>query len=231
MSTAVVTGAASGIGAATCARFRADGWDVVGLDLHASEGVVAADVSDPEAMAAVAAGLDQPVHALVCSAGIWHPDDDRYTRVGLDVWEQTWRVNVTGTMLTLRAFAPLLAEGGSVMTVASLAALAGIPRRDAYTASKGAIVSLTRAWAADLIRGGVRVNCVAPGVIETPMNARLGDEELPLPLGRRGTPEEIAEVIVSATAAGYLNGAIIPIDGGVTAAARYSPLTPRPVRA
>ncbi len=225
---AVVTGAASGIGAAVAARFTADGWEVLGLDRDAADGVVAADVTDPDALAAAAARLaDRPVGALVCAAGVWLEGDDRYTHVDLDVWETTWRVNVTGTMLTLRAFAPALARGAGVVTLGSLAALAGIPRRDAYTASKGAVVALSRAWAADLIRRGVRVNCVAPGVVATPMTARTAGEDLELPLGRAAAPEEIADVIVGAATSGYLNGAVIPVDGGVTAAARWSPISPR----
>ena len=225
---AVVTGAASGIGAAVAARYEADGWAVLRLDRSAGAGVTAADVTDEDSLTAVATQLaDRPVRALVCAAGVWLDGDDRYTRVDMDVWETTWRVNVTGTMLTLRAFAPALAPGAGVVTLGSLAALAGIPRRDAYTASKGAVVSLTRAWAADLIRRGVRVNCVAPGVVATPMTARTSGDDLEMPLGRAATPEEIADVIVGTTTSGYLNGAVIPVDGGVTAAARWSPIAPR----
>lgn len=230
MSLAVVTGAASGIGAAVAARFAGDGWDVLGLDRAPGDGVVAADVTDPASLEDAAVSLDgRDVDALVCAAGVWLDGDDRYTTVDLDVWETTWRVNVTGTMLTLRSFAPLLASGAGVVTVGSLAALAGIPRRDAYTASKGAVVALSRAWAADLVRRGIRVNCVAPGVVDTPMTERTAGDDLDLPLGRPATPDEIAEVIVGAATSGYLNGAVIPIDGGVTAAARWSPIAPRSV--
>jgi NAD(P)-dependent dehydrogenase (short-subunit alcohol dehydrogenase family) len=225
---AVVTGAASGIGAAVAARFEATGWEVLGLDRAAGPDVVAADVTDPASLDAAASGLEgREVGALVPAAGVWLEGDDRYTKVDLDVWETTWRVNVTGTMLTLRTFAPLLSPGAGVVTLGSLAALAGIPRRDAYTASKGAVVALTRAWAADLVRRGIRVNCVAPGVVATPMTKRTAGEDLDLPLGRAATPDEIAEVIVGAATSGYLNGAIIPIDGGVTAASRWSPISLR----
>lgn len=225
---AVVTGAASGIGAAVAAHFEVDGWEVLRLDRAAGPGVVAADVTDPDSLTAAASGLaGRPVRALVAAAGVWLEGDDRYSRVDLDVWDTTWRVNVTGTMLTLRAFAPLLVPGAGVVTIGSLAALAGIPRRDAYTASKGAVVALTRAWAADLVRRGIRVNCIAPGVVDTPMTERTAGEDLDLPLGRAATPDEIAEVVVGAATAGYLNGAIVPVDGGVTAAARWSPISPR----
>jgi NAD(P)-dependent dehydrogenase (short-subunit alcohol dehydrogenase family) len=109
-------------------------------------------------------------------------------------------------------------------------ALVSFPRRDAYTASKGAIVALTRAWAADLIGRGIRVNCICPGVTATPMAGPVIDaENLDLPFGRPATPQELAELVVAASspAAAYLNGAIIPVDGGLTAAARTARITPR----
>ena len=228
---AVVTGAGSGIGLETCRQLRALGWTVIGIDLNAGDGINRADVTDLVQLEAVAAGLDGArVDALLCVAGIWSGRDDRYAAVPLDVWNQTLAVNVTGTMLTLRAFAPLLAEGSSVVTVASMAALTGIPKRDAYTASKGAIVALTRAWAADLIRLGIRVNCVAPGVVATPMTESVrGEDEPALPLGRPATAAEVAVVIVALTGEGmgYVSGAIIPIDGGITAANGLVTLAPR----
>ncbi len=139
--TALVTGAASGIGAATVELLASDGWRVQGLDIAGGAGVERADVSDPESLADAAEVLgDGPLHALVCAAGIWLVDDDRYSSVDLGVWERTWSVNVTGTMLTLRTFAPRLVPGSAVVTIASVAAMAGFPRRDAYTASKGAVL-------------------------------------------------------------------------------------------
>lgn len=221
--TAVVTGAASGMGAATAQRLRAEGWTVLGLDQAGQEpDVVRADVTDLASLEEALARLgDAPVDALVLAAGIWSSNDDRYSAVPLDVWERTMAVNVTGAMLSLRAVAPRFRPGSAVVTMASLAALTGIPRRDAYTASKGAIVALTRAWAADLIRLGVRVNCVAPAQVATPMTQHVtGIDTARLPLGREATPAEIVEVILALLnpAASYLNGAIIPVDGGLTAA-------------
>lgn len=228
---AVVTGAGSGIGRATAQRLRADGWQVLGLDLKADDQTVAADVTQEQALVLAAQQFgDEPIDALVCAAGVWLAGDDRYTKVDLDAWNTTLAVNVTGTMLTMRVFAPRIHAGGAVVTVGSMAAIAGIPRRDAYTASKGAIVALTRAWAADLIRFGVRVNCIAPGQVATPMTESVSGLDVNLlPLGREAEPAEIVEVIVSLInpAAGYLNGAIIPIDGGLTAASALAPLSPR----
>jgi 3-oxoacyl-[acyl-carrier protein] reductase len=133
-------------------------------------------------------------------------------------------------MLTLRTFAPRLVPGAAVVTIASIAAMVGFPRRDAYTASKGAVIALSRAWAADLIRREVRVNCICPGVTDTPMTTRaLGTDTSALPLGRLATPAEIAGVIASTLdpRASYLNGAIIPVDGGLTTTAGTVPLSPR----
>ena len=231
--TAVVTGAGSGIGRATADRLRADGWQVLGLDLRADgPDVVQADVTDLGSLEDAAARLgDAGVDALVLAAGIWSPEDDRYTRVPLDVWERTLAVNVTGTMLSLRAFAPRLRAGSAVVTVASIAALSGIPRRDAYTASKGAVVALTRAWAADLVRLGVRVNCVAPGQVATPMTAHVtGVDTAALPLGREAHPEEVVAVVLALVdpASTYLNGAVVPVDGGLTAGSALVPLSTRP---
>ena len=228
---AVVTGAGSGIGAATAALLRDRGWEVLGVDLRAGEGTVAADVTDEASLTAAAAGLGAgTLDALVCAAGVWLPGDDRYASVDMDVWNRTFAVNVTGTMLSLRAFAPALRSGGAVVTIGSVAAISGIPKRDAYTASKGAIVALTRAWAADLIRLGIRVNCVAPGQVATAMTAHVtGLDHSRLPLGREAEPGEVAGVIAALCdpELGYLNGAIIPVDGGLTAASALVPLTPR----
>lgn len=231
MRTAVVTGGASGIGKATADLFEQRGWDVVRIDRTAGDGVCTADITDFESLDTVVQTLaGRRVDALVCAAGILLAADNRYSNVDLEAWDRTQAVNVKGTMLTLRAFAPLLSAGSAVVTVASMAALVGIPKHDAYTASKGAIVALTRAWATDLIRFGIRVNAVAPGVVETPMtvNSRAQDEGR-LPLGRAATPFEIASVIFSLALpeSGYLNGAVVPVDGGATAASRLVSLSPR----
>jgi 3-oxoacyl-[acyl-carrier protein] reductase len=230
--TAVVTGAGSGIGQATVERLRTDGWQVLGLDIAGPEPeVVHADVTDLASLEAASRRLgDAPVDALVLAAGIWSEQDDRYTSVPLDVWNRTLAVNVTGLMLSLRAFAPRLRPGSSVVTFASLAAINGVPRRDAYTASKGAVVALTRAWAADLIRLGVRVNSIAPGQVATPMTAHVtGVDTASLPLGREAHPAEIVEVVLALInpASTYLNGVVVPVDGGLTAGSALVPISPR----
>lgn len=228
---AVVTGAASGIGAAAASRLRSDGWDVLGIDRDSGSGIVTADVtSEGDLMAAAEELGGRQVHALVCAAGVWDQSDDRYTSVSMQVWERTWAVNVTGTMLSLRAFAPLMRAGGSVVTIASMAALSGIPRRDAYTASKGAVLALSRAWAADLIRLGIRVNTLAPGIVETPMTSHIdGEYAASLPLGRPATADEVAAVIASLAGpdSSYLNGVVVPVDGGLTAVNSLVSVAPR----
>jgi NAD(P)-dependent dehydrogenase (short-subunit alcohol dehydrogenase family) len=231
MSLAVVTGAASGIGSAVVALFQEQGWDVVGVDRSAGPGIVRADVSNEEDMLAAAETLQgRRVDALVCAAGIWDQADDRYTSVSAEVWERTWAVNVTGTMLSLRAFAPLMGVGGSIVTIASMAAISGIPKRDAYTASKGAVLALSRAWSADLIRLGIRVNTLAPGIVETPMTEHIdGEYEATLPLGRAATAREVAAVAVSLAGPelGYVNGVVVPVDGGLTAVNSLVSVAPR----
>jgi NAD(P)-dependent dehydrogenase (short-subunit alcohol dehydrogenase family) len=230
---AVVTGAASGIGRATVDALRWRGWDVAGLDIAVGRDseIIPVDVSNEASLRRVAAGLSlQMLNALVCCAAIWAHDDDRFSAVSSDAWASTWSVNVTGTMNSLRVFVPSMVSGASIVTLGSVVSLVGMPRRDAYTASKGAIVALTRAWAADLIRDGIRVNCVCPGVTATPMTKdeliRTGDN-LPLPLGRPASAREIADVICLCLDATYLNGAVIPVDGGWTSTSLATPITPR----
>jgi NAD(P)-dependent dehydrogenase (short-subunit alcohol dehydrogenase family) len=229
--TAVITGMGSGIGKATAVSLQRAGWRVIGLDLVADEACIATDVSDETSVRAAADTLKgEKIDGLVCAAGIWSKNDDRYANVDMAIWRKTWEVNVTGTMLCVRHFAPLLKAGSGIVTFGSIAALTGMPRRDAYTASKGAIVALTRAWATDLIRLGVRVNCIAPGVVATEMTAaQPGAGGLDLPLARMASPEEIAEIVIMTLGdhATYLNGAIIPVDGGLTAASRFATITPR----
>jgi 3alpha(or 20beta)-hydroxysteroid dehydrogenase len=231
MTIAVVTGAASGIGQATKLLFEERGWDVLGIDRTPGEGVSVADITSEEQLAEVAAQLAPgDVGALVLAAGIWRRDDGRFSDVSAECWTQTWNVNVTGTMLCMRTFVPLLATGGSIVTFSSMAALAGMPRRDAYTASKGAIAALSRAWAADLVRNGIRVNCLAPGVVETPMTGDVSqDYSTTLPLGRAARADEVAATAFALCdpRLGYLNGAVIPVDGGLTAGSAMVSLAPR----
>jgi NAD(P)-dependent dehydrogenase (short-subunit alcohol dehydrogenase family) len=226
---AVITGGSSGIGLACVDALQARGLRVHVIDRTPCprDGVSShmVDVTDAAALASVERALDAPLRAVVCAAGIWDGEGDGGpTDMDLAVWDRTLAVNLTGTMLTVRTFADRLADDGAIVTVASVAALAGMPRRDAYSASKGALVALTRAWALDFSRRGIRVNCVCPGVTRTAMTDGLfealdQDRMIALPQQRPAQAEEIAAVIafVASPEASYLSGAIIPVDGGASA--------------
>ncbi|HUO74003.1 MAG TPA: SDR family oxidoreductase [Solirubrobacteraceae bacterium] len=230
MSLAVITGGASGIGLACARLMAADGWDVTVLDRRPPVGdgltFVAADVTDEGALNAVADGLSASIAALICSAGIWEiGSDGSPATLSLEAWERTIAVNLTGTMLTVRSLLGRMADDSSIVTLGSVAGLAGMPGGDAYTATKGGVIALTRAWAVDFSQRGIRVNCVCPGPTRTPMINSLMDSldesrRIRLPQQRPATADEIAAVIkfLCQPEASYLSGQILAVDGGATAA-------------
>lgn len=217
--TVVVTGAASGIGAAVAAAVTADGGTAVGVDREAAPGLRTLDVRDEAAWAALASELAVPVHGLVSCAGV-----TRRARVGAASaadMRGAYDVNVLGPLLGIQALAPLMPPGGSIVTIGSLAALQG-HYPVAYTTSKWAVRGLTHTAALELGERGIRVNAVHPGFIETAMTASAPGafreaSVAATPLGRVGTPEEVASVVVFLLGAGaaYVTGAEIPVDGGV----------------
>ncbi|MFJ9387815.1 SDR family oxidoreductase [Nocardioides sp. NPDC101246] len=217
--TVVVTGAASGIGAAVAAAVTAEGGTAVGVDREAALGVRTLDVRDESAWADLARELGGPVHGLVSCAGV-----TRRARVGAASTEdmrETHDVNVLGPLLGIQALAPLMPPGGSIVTIGSLAALQG-HYPVAYTTSKWAVRGLTHTAALELGERGIRVNAVHPGFIETAMTASappaFRDASVAAaPLRRAGTPEEVASVVVFLLGEGaaYVTGAEIPVDGGV----------------
>jgi NAD(P)-dependent dehydrogenase (short-subunit alcohol dehydrogenase family) len=217
---ALVTGGASGIGAATAARLRADGVRVVTADLApgADENL---DVTDPEAVAALIAGLG-PVGILVPSAGIVGPSK-HLADIDLDEWRTTFRVNVDGTFLACRAVIPgMVAAGwGRIVTLASIAAKDGNPTQSAYSASKAAVIALTKSLGKELAATGVLVNTVAPAAVATPMNAAtdpaiLARSQSLTPMGRLGRPEEIAELVawLCSEQVSFSTGAVYDASGG-----------------
>lgn len=229
VGTAVITGAASGIGAAAADALLERGWIVHGADrtpIPCAAGCAShvVDVTDERALVRLAQTVG-PVDALVTAAGVLiRPGDGPTATLDLTAWERTLAVNLTGTMLTVRAFVGQISDGGAVVTVGSVAGISAMVGLDAYTASKGAVVALTRSWAVDYSRRGIRVNCVCPGPTDTAMMQRVfADTEpqrrLDLPQQRMAEPAEVAAVIafLASSEASYLSGAIVPVDGAATA--------------
>lgn len=223
---AIVTGGASGIGAATAGLLRAQGLAVAVFDRAGDQPV---DVSD---LASVTAAVDRvraelgPIDVVVNAAGVpagGRVGDDTY----LAEWDRAIAVNLTGTMHVVRACLPdLLASGhGRVVNVASTEGLGATRNTGPYTVSKHGVVGFTRSLAVDFGRNGMTANCVCPGPVVTGMTAVIPEASRNefarrnVPLGRYAQPAEIAHVIVALTAveASYINGAIIPVDGGMTA--------------
>jgi NAD(P)-dependent dehydrogenase (short-subunit alcohol dehydrogenase family) len=226
---ALVTGAGSGIGAAAARSLARAGAEVIVADLapHAVAGELGAealelDVRDEAQVAAAMNELD----VLVNAAGIGSTTSGPETT--LEVWENVFAVNARGTFLCCKHAIPGMARrgGGSIVNVASIAALVGLRNRAAYSASKGAVLSLTRALAVDHVADGIRVNAVAPGTVDSPWVRRLVEEageslealRARQPLGRLGTPEEIADSILYLAGAEFVTGTVLVIDGGLTAA-------------
>src|SRR5580698_5143949 len=239
---ALVTGGASGIGLATARLLAARGARVAVLDRDqpsgdAGDGLypVLADVTDDGAVrAAVAqagqalAGLDILVNnAGIGAAGTVEDNDD-------DEWHRVLDVNVLGIVRTTRAALPLLRQAvrargqAAIVNTCSVAAIAGLPQRAVYSASKGAVYSLTLAMAADHVAEGIRVNCVIPGTADTPWVGRLLDaapdpaaERAALnarqPLGRLVTAEEVAAAIayLASPLASATTGTALAVDGGM----------------
>ncbi|WP_330251323.1 SDR family oxidoreductase [Nocardia sp. NBC_00565] len=226
---AVVTGGHSGIGRATARLLDKQGVRVAVLD---RDGTPPVDVSDPAGVEAAVAGVRQTlgsVNIVVNAAGIAAgglPTDDHY----IETWQNTLAVNLTGAMLVVRACLPdLLANGsGRIVNVASTEAFGAGRFSSPYTVAKHGLAGFTKALAVDYGRYGLTANCVCPGATLTGMTEAIPEADRMvfarrrIPAGRYGRPEEIAHVIVALTAkdASFINGAVIPVDGGMTAQTR-----------
>jgi NAD(P)-dependent dehydrogenase (short-subunit alcohol dehydrogenase family) len=220
MVTALVTGGASGIGAACARRLATPQVHVVTADL-ASGADHRVDVSDPHSVAALAEAVG-PVGILVNCAGVIGPSGP-LVDLDLDEWRATFAVNVDGTFLMCRAFAPgMVAAGwGRIVNLASVAGKEGNPNLSAYSAAKAAVIGLTKSLGKELATTGVLVNAVAPGLVTTPMNAGTDPAVLQrsqslMPMGRFGRPEEIAELVawLCSDAVTFSTGAVYDASGG-----------------
>ncbi|MDR7276937.1 SDR family NAD(P)-dependent oxidoreductase [Catenuloplanes atrovinosus] len=218
--TAVITGGCSGLGAAAAVRLAADGVRVVTLDLAGSADI-RLDVSDTGAVHAAADRIGA-VDILVNSAGIVGPNAPLW-EIDRDGWDRTFAVNVHGTFNTCHAFVPGMRDRGwgRVVNLASMAGKDGNPNMSPYSASKAAVIALTKSLGKELATSGVLVNAIAPAVIETPMNAHTAPDALAhitglIPMRRVGRPEEVAELIawLASDRVSFSTGAVYDISGG-----------------
>jgi 3-oxoacyl-[acyl-carrier protein] reductase len=221
---AVVTGAASGIGRATADLLAAEGALVARLDK--TTGCDVSDAASVERAIEAARRERGPIDIVVNAAGIavgGLPDDESF----LDQWNLGLAVNLTGTMLVVRACLPdlLRQPGGRIVNIASTEGIGAGRGTMPYSVSKHGVVGFTRSLAVHYGRQGLTANAICPGATLTGMTAPIPEADRDrfaarnVPIGRYGHPEEIAHVIVSLVvpAASFVNGAVIPVDGGQTA--------------
>ena len=231
-----MTGAGSGIGEAVARRLHEEGAEVVLTNLSAEPveaiaaelgeraSAVRLDVRDEEAVREVVRDVDVLANVAGIGSTTAAPDTP------LEVWEDVLAVNARGTFLCCKHAIPGMVErgGGSIVNVASAAALVGLRNRVAYSASKGAVVAMTRALAVDHVADGVRVNAVCPGTVDSPWVRRLVEDigesldalRARQLMGRLGTTEEIAAALayLASDEAAFITGSALIVDGGLTAA-------------
>ena len=227
--TVVVTGGSRGIGAEAVRQFAARGDRVYFLyekehekaqQVAAQTGATAicCDVADGQAVQDAFFQIPE-VDVLVCNAGICH------TGLMRDIteaeWDRQFAVNVKGIYHCVNAAMPsfLQKQAGSIITVSSMWGQVGASCEAAYSATKGAVIALTKALAQELGPAGIRVNCVAPGVIETDMCANVAPETMAelkeqTPVGRNGTPADIAKAMVYLADAEFVTGQVLAVNGG-----------------
>jgi NAD(P)-dependent dehydrogenase (short-subunit alcohol dehydrogenase family) len=246
---AVITGGASGIGEHGTRLFAQEGAVVFMLDVNETAGLqlekelrqkgfcanfLKTDISDPDQVQRAMEQIDRQygkLDILYNNASVYLGGRDTAAAdLSLDIWNKILSINLNGLFYCCKFGIPLLrkAGGGAIVNTASSAGVIGIPYCDAYTATKGATVSLTRSMAVEYGPENIRVNCIAPAAIRTEMvkQSNLNDEKFDeaafltsgTPLRRWGLPEEIAKaaLFLASDAASYINGAILIADGGIT---------------
>jgi meso-butanediol dehydrogenase / (S,S)-butanediol dehydrogenase / diacetyl reductase len=243
----VVTGGSHGIGRASALRFAAEGARVAVLDVRSEEGEAVAaecaraggqgryyycDVTDPDGVAEAVRSVvadQRAIHVVHANAGRLRAGTVLET--DLDEWSRILSVNVTGMYLIVRETVPVMQKngGGAVVTTGSISGMFGEPALTAYTASKAAVVNMTRSLAIDFASSGIRVNCVCPGWVDTGFNdpqfehdqMTAGDIaaliERTVPMGRQGEPEEMAAAVafLASADASYITGQTLVVDGGL----------------
>lgn len=246
--TAIVTGVASGIGAACALRFAREGANIVGIDLSppGSQAWRAVNEANPDGQYVQAAisdatamrrGADEVVErfgsidVLVNSAGI--TGRGKVHELDLDQWDHIVDVNLRGSLVTARSVLPAMLHqrSGSIILVSSIAGRTGLLNLPAYNATKSAVEMLARVMAMDYGRDGIRVNALCPGYIETPMAAATANEAVDdrilaaHQLGRRGKPEEVANaaLFLASDEASFVSGTSLVVDGGFLAGTRIEP--------
>jgi NAD(P)-dependent dehydrogenase (short-subunit alcohol dehydrogenase family) len=227
---ALVTGGASGIGEATVAMFLARGAQVTSFDLNAAASPDGAlkldgDATDSRSVADAVARTEQelgPLDAVVCCAGT-AGDSLRTVDVSDEEWRRVFALNCDGVFYFNREAARVMAPRGSgrIVNVASIAGKEGNPMAAAYSASKAAVIGMTKSFGKDLATSGVLVNCIAPAVIATPMLSQMSQEHVDymvekIPMSRLGQPEEVAELIafLASERMTFSTGATFDISGG-----------------
>lgn len=220
MRRAVITGGQSGLGAACAKRLRDDGVEVVTFDIS-PDADVAVDVSDSEAVEAAVAQVGA-IDILINSAGIVGPNKPLWETTPAE-WHRTFDVNVFGLVNMTRAIVPGMVERGwgRIVNIASMAGKDGNPNLSAYSASKAAVIGLTKSLGKELAKTGVIVTAIAPAVIATPLNDATSPEVLAhltslIPMGRLGRADEVAALVswLASDEISFSTGAVYDISGG-----------------
>ncbi|WP_033288202.1 SDR family NAD(P)-dependent oxidoreductase [Amycolatopsis jejuensis] len=219
--TALVTGAASGIGAAVAELFAAEGAKVIATDVRPQPGIVELDVSSEEDWRAVLSGVDS-LDILVNNAGIG--EGQGIADTDLSTYHRVISITQTGVLLGMREAIPRMPSGGSIVNICSIWGVAAVPGLAAYHAAKGAVRMLTKNAAVTYAPDGIRVNAVYPGFVDTPLTQ--GNDPAAnaaiigvTPLGRAAQPVEIAYgcLFLASDEASFVTGADLAIDGGYLA--------------